>query len=101
MRVRLQVLLRAVYARIYGAGRRRIREKDFREAKRRGASGAGSIAEVFVPTAGGGGWAPGAYRDRHGYGPVSAGGTGIWRYAGLPGGIGEARGVERFRDHQV
>ena len=43
----------------------------------------------------------GAYRDRHGDRSVSAGGARVRRDARVSGGIGEARRVERFGDHEI
>src|SRR5215469_730651 len=42
-----------------------------------------------------------AYRDRDGDRSLPAGRKGIWRHAGMPRGVGQARGFERLRDHQV
>src|SRR6266850_3423847 len=101
MRICVQVLLRAVYARIYGAGWRRVREEDLREKRCSGAAGAGRVAQVFL-FVGKIEWREaGPYCDRDGDGSVPAGRTGVWSDSGVPGGTGETRRDEYIDHHEV
>jgi len=101
VRVRVQILLCAVHARIHGTGRRGIREKDFCEKRCRAAAGLRYFAQIFVCFGEVRGNAAGAHRDRDGDGPVSACGTRIRGDAGVPGGVGEAGRFEYFDHHEV
>src|SRR6266566_4904048 len=101
LRVCVQILLCAVHARIHGTGRRGVREKDFCEEGRGAAAAGRGLKEIFLCVGTFGRDGGGTYRDRNGDRPVSTRGAGVWRNAGVSGGIGEARRVERFVDHQV
>src|SRR6266700_3943710 len=101
LRVCVQILLCAVHARIHGTGRRGVREKDFCEEGRGAAAAGRGLKKILLYVGTFGRDGGGTYRDRDGDRSLSARRAGVWRDAGLFGGIGEARRVERFVDHQV
>src|SRR5437879_13573296 len=95
MRVCLQVLLRAIHARVHGAGRVRVREKDLREEGCGAAAGVGRGAQIFVLVGSIGRGAAGPYCDWHSDGSLSASGTRVRRDAGLFAGTGEEGRADR------
>src|SRR6267143_1258656 len=101
MRICVQILLRAVHARIHGVGRRRVREEDLCEEGCGGAAGAGCVTEVFLRVGEVTWGETGPYRDWDSDGSVPAGRAGIWSDTDVPGGACKTRGDEHFDHHEV
>src|SRR5262249_11905881 len=101
MRVRVQVLLRAVYTRIHGIGCVGIREAHLCKTGSVCLFAAGDCTEVFVRIGDGRWGGAGTYCHRDGDGSIPAGRTGVWRYARVFGRTSEERRLEHIDNDQV